>query len=130
MDRIVWDKAHSVGIAELDAQLREVAELINLIGERRCAATPAKGVEPVVDTLGTVVARHCSRKERLLAKPDRERLWPKRAPHYGFAATLRRYRARLSEGAFQLQALHGFLVSWWHEHVRETQAEFSAAGIG
>lgn len=117
MDSFVWKDAFNIGLADIDAQHRELVDLLNEC--EQTARLRAGGLGPAtVARLKTYVVDHFSLEERRLATAGFEGLERHRAQHQYFATRM----AELETAAFhanpdELASLTAFLRDWFIHHI-------------
>lgn len=117
MPRIVWNESFSVGVPELDAHHRHLADLINQLAEYRRKPNALAAVDEILAALIDYAAYHFEAEEDLLAKcnfPHQERHL---AEHRQFCDAVTELRFGASRGIVVIDRLFVFLARWWRHHI-------------
>lgn len=124
MPKTVWNESFSVGVAELDAHHRHLADLINRLAEYRRSPSNTAVVDEILGALVAYAADHFQAEEALMAQCHFPDLAAHQAEHRQFSAAINelRYGARL--GIVALDRLYAFLSGWWQHHIREEDMKY------
>lgn len=113
MAPLQWDESYSVGNAVLDAQHREVIDLINMLDDETL-------VEVVLEQLERYAREHFRDEERLMEEAGYPALAEHRALHAAFAEWLAgMQKACLAPGVAPLlrDDIRAYLENWLIEHI-------------
>jgi hemerythrin len=127
--KVEWTTSLSVGVAEIDAQHRELYQRIDrflaALAEKRGAAE----LEPLIRYLGEYVREHFAEEQRLMEFCFYPALGEHLEEHHRFEAEFDVLRAELGEtgATFGLaRRLVALLVEWLDRHLTTTDREFGA----
>jgi hemerythrin len=127
MSLINWDQSFSVGVASMDAQHRNLIELLNTLHDAMTAGRAREVLGSILERLIEYTKIHFSREEEFFTAYA----YPEAAQHI-------REHAVLTEKVLQLQQdfaagqlatsieLLGFLEEWLKKHIKGTDARYSA----
>ena len=128
-----WKSEYSVGNSQLDADHREIFELINefryqtMVDSNGTADTSEiRFLEMVLDDLIAYIERHFSNEEEYMRRMDYPGLDDHLSIHGEFREKLMTVRAELEQGkAGLVKDMSVFLDHWWYDHIlKEDKAYF------
>ncbi len=108
-----WTEQMSVGLPELDADHRQLIDIIN--GLEHPSGGEAESVGPALVALGRYAEFHFAREERVLAACGYEALPEHQDEHRGFADKIRSYAA--ADGGRSRADLAAYLNEWLRHHI-------------
>lgn len=124
MNKIVWDDALSVGVAELDGHHRRLAELINSLVDHGEDLSDKHLINNTISTLTAYAFYHFGREEQLMARSAYPQLESHLAEHERFCETMKEISRNAHMGLTDLKRLTDFLVAWWSHHIREVDVQY------
>jgi hemerythrin-like metal-binding protein len=133
MAMLEWRDSFSVGISVLDADHRQLIELINQLQEARDAHRGAAVVQNVLAELGEHVREHFEREEALMARAGYPESEQHRSHHRRTTEQIAHFASLSRDGEeFPMQVLE-FMKAWFSNHVicqdLKLLGHFQAAGM-
>lgn len=122
-----WSPSLSVGIAEIDAQHKELFGQIQLLHAALSAGRAADQVAPMFDFLETYVREHFAAEEAEMDRMNYPQRRSHKASHAEFIAELQRLRAELDQvgpGPEMAVRLQRRLRDWLVGHIGIMDREF------
>jgi diguanylate cyclase (GGDEF)-like protein/hemerythrin-like metal-binding protein len=112
---IEWSEASAVGVAEIDGQHRQMAELINELGEELKAIRPPAQVAATLEALLACTRDHFASEERLLEEHAPEQLERHRRSHRRLLEDLQSLAAGVDQQSMALTMR--YLQDWLFVHI-------------
>lgn len=126
MASIEWSDDLSVGIAEIDAQHRQLLELIGELEATVAASAPPELLMPVFNAMLNYAATHFATEEELMAAQAYPELVPHTAEHDLFVMKLNRFRVELTAGKPTVgESMLEYLLLWVRHHVLTTDQAYA-----
>jgi hemerythrin len=126
MALIQWDESYSVNIKEIDAQHRQLANLIN---ELHQAMSLGQGKDVIGEILNSLVAytqTHFSTEERLMSLYAYPEFQKHKAEHEALTLRVLEYERQYQLGQIALTVqVSAFLKDWLIKHVLGTDKRYS-----
>jgi hemerythrin-like metal-binding protein len=122
-----WTMEHSVYVAELDDQHREIFEAINSLYEALTLPALSREILDRTEFLESAVSGHFAHEERLMHASRYEAFAWHRQQHRNALRRVRRFVRRIRQGDAQAGCeLVDSLSSWLHGHTRLTDRMLGA----
>lgn len=124
VELVRWDDEYSNGIAEVDAQHRNLFTLINRTYRAVVERAHSTEVQEIIRALEDYTIGHFADEERYMATARYPRLGEHRLMHAGFVARVAQEREKLRAGfPLDLSIVH-FLRDWLLDHILKQDKDF------
>ena len=122
---VVWQEANSVGNAYLDAQHRQILELVNAMYER-VRGTGDVNMMELVGRLSDYTRRHLRDEERYLQQFGFPALVGHQAVHRGLRERTEGIRRGVEQNVADVDdSVLQFLKQWWLSHINQTDRQYA-----
>ena len=122
---VVWQEANGVGNAHLDAQHRQVLELLNAMYER-VRGTGDVNMTELVSRLSDYTRRHFRDEERYLQQFGFPSLVEHQAVDRGLRERTEGIRRGVEKGVADVDdSVLQFLKQWWLSHINQTDRQYA-----
>jgi methyl-accepting chemotaxis protein/hemerythrin len=120
---IAWKAEFSVGDPSLDAQHRQIIELIDELHVATQRGVAYQAIRPFLDQLVQYTVNHFQAEEKLLAA----RQYPDLIPHQTLHEKMRQRTIALRDNAGLVTGrdLLVFLKEWWCNHIQEQDKKYA-----
>jgi hemerythrin-like metal-binding protein len=116
---IVWNDSVSVGIAEIDAQHRQILDTINELYNMFNDGTPKSKLLIILTRLKDYTKTHFAAEEALMEKSNYPDIENHKALHHKMSAKTMLFDSRSVGNANSLShEVFNFLKDWWIAHIR------------
>ena len=123
---ITWSESYSTGNKAVDAQHKQMMDLINQMDERFQQNHSFEFVEPIAQELLSFTETHFNYEESLLEKNACPEIQQHKASHQSLLSELHDWIAKAqSSNRKQLEELMGFLKLWFPGHILEADIRHS-----
>ncbi len=127
MEPVVFKEEWDLGIGSIDAQHRDLVELINSLIRMRQMKDPREMVAEVLDELHDYVFTHFHDEEELMERAGYEDLENHRRLHAEFVQKLLTFNKSFRQGKANLDAsILVFLSGWLVNHIRGEDPRYAA----
>jgi hemerythrin len=126
MALIIWDKKYSVKVSRLDADHKQLADLINQLHDAMLTGKGKTEVQAVLTSLIAYTKRHFAYEEDLLRKTNYPGLPEQLQEHKKLCATVDGFAERVSSGGAVTMEVMAFLKDWLLTHILKTDMKYSA----
>ncbi len=118
MKDIIWDKALSVDVEEIDEDHRKLVELFNILTHSIVEGDAADYIEAVLEELISCTVWHFKHEERLMLKYDYEGFVEHKTEHQELIDSAKALQQKfLNEGKLLSNEDIEFLEIWLTEHI-------------
>ncbi|MBA1446543.1 MAG: bacteriohemerythrin [Chromatiales bacterium] len=118
MKDIIWDKALSVDVEEIDEDHRKLVELFNILTHSIVEGDAADYIEAVLEELISCTVWHFKHEERLMLKYDYEDFVEHKTEHQELIDSAKALQQKfLNEGKQLSNEDIEFLEIWLTEHI-------------
>lgn len=114
---IIWNERYSVGVDLLDQHHRQLAGLINQLGECTAERGLTESVGNVLDALVRYAEYHFRHEEALLEAAGYPDLDRHRGEHLAFCEIIADTCYIAMHGIIGIDDLLTYLTRWWKEHI-------------
>ena len=122
---VVWQEANSVGNTYLDAQHRQILELLNAMYER-VRGTGDVNMTELVSRLSDYTRRHFRDEERYLQQFGFPSLVEHQAVDRGLRERTEGIRRGVEKGVADVDdSVLQFLKQWWLSHINQTDRQYA-----
>ena len=125
MPLLQWKEKHSVGIAEIDAQHKQLFAMMNELNEAMATEKAKDVLEAILERLVNYTATHFITEERLMKEHGFVGHGSHHLIHEQLAAKVREFQADYRQGrvAMSIDVMH-FLMEWLDQHILGTDMEY------
>lgn len=117
----IWtEERHSVGIASVDSEHREIAERVNRIVSEAAKGTPYDAVKEMLNEMIVFVGEHFAHEERLMSEYG----YPEMEKHVEEHSRLTRQLNNITRTDPKAALAPAFLIDWMEQHILQDDMEF------
>lgn len=125
MALISWDDSFSVGYADIDAQHRQLVEMINELHAAMAEMRNREALGEVLMKMFGYAQTHFQKEEEYFAEYDYTGAEEHNADHAAFISKVFRFLTEFKEGREDLsEEVMGFLSEWLINHIKGTDAKY------
>ena len=118
MALIEWDDSYIVGIGQIDAEHRNIAQLLNSIAEAMKAEPTREETGKLLDELIECTDSHFKSEEKLFLDHHYPRYEEHKKEHDNLRYAASRLQAKIRQGIMELNSdTLTFLVDWFLNHI-------------
>ncbi|MBN2341725.1 MAG: bacteriohemerythrin [Deltaproteobacteria bacterium] len=122
----VWDKNWEIGISSIDAQHRELMDIINKLGDAMRERKAAEVVSPVLKELSNYTKKHFTFEEALMRRYGYEELESHKPYHKKFIDKLAEFQEKIDTGNIAIGVqMYNFLGDWLRGHIRGIDTKYA-----
>lgn len=124
---VVWsDKDMNIGVESIDADHKQLIDLINTVEEVALKRASPQALEMVLNRLALYVNRHFAREEELMRKAGFPQIEAHEEQHAQFSERVCKLTADFFVNASGADAkeILGFLSDWLLNHIQHRDREF------
>jgi hemerythrin len=127
MPLIQWNDRYSVGVRSLDAQHRQLINVLNRLHEAMSTAQARQALPVLMQELGSYATAHLQAEEQLLRSQQYPDFVQHKAQHDAYIAKVKELQEQVAQNASSSVAivLINFLKQWWTKHILETDKQYS-----
>ena len=126
MPLLEWNNKYSVKVERIDAQHKNLIEIINNLHDSLRENTFHEELRKIYSELVEYTEYHFTTEEMYLEKAGYEDLENHKKQHARFVKKLKRLQSRCNEGKEAIAVeLSGFLSNWIIEHILHSDMEYS-----
>lgn len=127
MALIVWNDRYSVGVRSLDAQHRQLIDILNQLHQAMSAANSQPVLPALMRQLGQYATAHLQAEEQMLRAQGYPGFAQHKAQHDAYVSKVKDLRQQLSDNqaAPASIGLMGFLKDWWTSHILSMDKQYS-----
>ncbi|MBN2525009.1 MAG: bacteriohemerythrin [Deltaproteobacteria bacterium] len=121
-----WDKSWEIGLEEIDAQHRQLVDIINELGEAMKSRKTIDVIGNVLKELEDYTRKHFAFEEALMRRYGYEGLDAHKPLHVKFVSQLREFRNEAAGGSISIGVkMYNFLGDWLRGHIRGTDTQYA-----
>ena len=122
----IWDESWEIGLVEIDAQHRQLVDIINELGDAMKSRKTKGVIGNVLKELEEYTRKHFSNEEALMKRYGYERLDVHKPLHVKFISQLKEFRKDVADGNFSVDVkIYNFLGDWLRGHIRGTDTQYA-----
>jgi len=115
---VSWKEAYNTGNEEIDAQHKQIFEIINELYDSRHSQGSREVIDGILSKLTDYAAEHFSAEEALLEKMNYPKLEEHKAEHQNFRNRIKEILGHQTEEQFRTEdMLVTFLKGWLAKHI-------------
>jgi hemerythrin len=123
-----WSDTFSVGVAEMDAQHKQLIAILNELYDAMRAARSKEVMSGILSRLHQYTKTHFSNEERYLAQAGYAKLAEQQAQHKAFVAKLEKAEKDYAAGLPTVGGeMMNFLRDWLKHHILEIDMDYNPA---
>ena len=120
MTVIKWRDSYATGVAEMDAEHRELIDIINQLYEMLREKKSHDELKNIYDRLHSYTEKHFQHEEQMLEEAEYDGLAGQQNAHKQFIVELDKMEADLLSGNESVvPVVYKFLRDWWLQHIVE-----------
>ena len=123
MNKLVWTSDLDTGIGVIDAQHRQIVDFINQLGEAQETGNRT-AVYEVIQGMVDYTLSHFAFEETLMEDSGYEFLRGHKKIHDLFVRRVSEFQSRFEAGEDVATELHGLLVRWLFNHIRNDDSAY------
>jgi hemerythrin len=125
MPLIGWNNTFSVGVQAMDAQHKNLIDIINQLHDAMRAGKASQELMTILDKMNKYTDEHFKSEEALLTANAYPKLSGQRASHIAFIQKTKELVAKNSEGKLAGSIeVSTFLKTWWTQHIQVDDKEY------
>jgi hemerythrin len=126
MPLIDWNDRYSVGVRSLDAQHRQLIDILNQLHQAMSTANSQQVLPALMRQLSQYATAHLQAEERMLRAQGYPGFAQHKAQHDSYIAKVKDFQEQLSKNPTGASiGLMGFLREWWTSHILTVDKQYS-----
>ena len=126
MALVEWSDRYSVGVAKMDAQHRQLIDVLNELHKAMGAARAGEILPGLLQRLGQYAGAHLAEEERLLRTHGYPAFAQHKQQHDAYLTKVQSFQQQLARGQTSASiALLSFLRKWWTGHILNVDREYA-----
>jgi hemerythrin len=122
---IVWSDQYSVGVEKIDAQHKQIIDMINLLQDALAKKDASAEIKQVLLSLAEYAKTHFSYEEKLMTHIDYPGLAAHVREHARLTQEVQDMLKRLKRGdSVSARRLLSMLRSWWTTHIERDDMKY------
>ena len=127
MEQFEWSDIYSVGVRKIDAQHRQIVEMINMLISDPGATVYSETVSELLDKLTKYSREHFKTEENLLSKHEYPDLSSQKEEHKAYRTKIAGLCVKTMDHMDSVpEDILNFLKSWWENHILDSDMKYSA----
>ena len=122
---IVWDKSWEIGLKDIDAQHKQLVDIINELGEAMKSRKTNDVLSNVLKELDDYTRKHFAFEEAMMKRYGYEDLAAHKPLHTKFIQQIKDFRQQVDDGSISVGVkMFNFLGDWLRGHIRGTDTQY------
>ncbi|MFO1012571.1 MAG: bacteriohemerythrin [Caulobacteraceae bacterium] len=122
-----WDQSLDIGVEAMNAEHREILDLMNKIYDARAAGRDGVIINGLVSQLGVCCTKHFADEERYMAQIGYPELESHKLLHKKLLLTFGEHAAQIKDaGGKPTDAFFNFLKFWLSSHIKGIDTKYAA----
>jgi hemerythrin len=123
---IVWSDQYSVGVEKIDAQHKQIIDMINLLQDALAKKNASAEIKQVLVSLAEYANTHFGYEERLMTHVDYPGLAAHVREHARLTHEVQDMLRRLKRGdSISARRLLSMLRNWWTTHIERDDMQYA-----
>jgi hemerythrin len=126
MALIEWTDRYSVGVAKMDAQHRQLIDVLNELHKAMATARAGEVLPGLLARLAQYAGAHLAEEERLLRTHGYPTYAQHKQQHEDYLTKVKGFQKQVTTGQTSASiALLSFLREWWTTHILNVDREYA-----